>query len=60
MHPYNIDFVYQELTEERFDITEYDAGLTDHDGIFLINDFMKDLEKLYTTALFMNHWKMYV
>ena len=52
MHPYSIDFVYQELTEEGFDITGYDAELAAHDGIFSINDFMKDLEKLYTTALF--------
>ncbi|MDE6984992.1 MAG: hypothetical protein K2O99_10755 [Lachnospiraceae bacterium] len=52
MHPYSIDFVYQELTEEGFDITGYDAELAARDGIFSINDFMEDLEKLYTTALF--------
>ncbi len=52
MHPYRIDFVYRELTEEGFDIMGYDAELAARDGIFSINDFMKDLEKLYTTALF--------
>lgn len=52
MHPYRIDFVYRELTEKRVDITGYDAELATRDDIFLINDFMKDLEELYTTALF--------
>ncbi len=52
MHPYSIDFVYQELTEEGFDITGYDAELAARDGIFSIKDFMEDLGKLYTTALF--------
>ena len=52
MHPYSIDFMYQELTEEGFDIMGYDAGLAACDCIFSINDFMEDLEKLYTTALF--------
>ena len=52
MHPYSIDFVYQELTEEGFDITGYDTELAARDGIFSIKDFIEDLEKLYTTALF--------
>jgi len=52
MHPYNIDFVYGELTEDSFDITGYDAELAARDSIFAINDFMKDLGALYTTALF--------
>lgn len=52
MYPYSIDFVYQQLTEEGVDISGYDAELATHNGIFSINDFMKDLEKLYTTALF--------
>ncbi len=52
MHPYSINYVYQELTEESFDITGYDAELAARDGIFSINDFMKDLGNLYTTALF--------
>ena len=34
LHPYSIDFVYQELTEEGFDITGYDAELAARDGIF--------------------------
>ena len=52
MHPYSIDFVYQELTEKGFDITGYDAELAARDGIFSISDFMKDLENLYITTLF--------
>lgn len=55
MHTYNINFVYQELTEEEGDITGYDADLAACNDIITINDFMKDLEKLYTTALFTNH-----
>ncbi len=52
MHPYNVDFVYEELTEEGFGVTGYDVELAARDGIFSINDFMRDLENLYTTALF--------
>lgn len=52
MHPYRINFVYQDLTKEEFDITRYNAEPATRDGIFSINDFMKDLGKLYTTALF--------
>lgn len=52
MYPYRIDFIYRELAEEDFDITGYGAELAARDGIFSISDFMKDLEKLYTTALF--------
>lgn len=52
MHPYSINLVYQKLTEEGFDITGYDAELTAHGGILSINEFINDLEKLYTTALF--------
>lgn len=59
MHPCSIDHVYQELTEEGFVITEYDAELTARDGIFSINDFMKDLEKIHSTACFMKRWKVY-
>ncbi|MCD7835746.1 MAG: hypothetical protein LUG83_03660 [Lachnospiraceae bacterium] len=52
MHPYSIDFIYQELTEESFDINGFDAEMVAHDGIFSFEDFMKDLSKLYNTALF--------
>lgn len=44
--------MYQEFTEEGFDITGYDAELAARGGTFSINDFMKDLGDLYTTALF--------
>lgn len=52
MHPYGIDFIYHELTEDGFDISGFDAELAARDGIFSISDFMNDLGKLYITALF--------
>ena len=52
MHLCSIDSVYQELVEENFDITEYDAESASRNVIFSINDFMKDLEKLCTTTPF--------
>lgn len=51
--------MYQEFTEEKFDITGYDVELVAHNAIFLINDFMGYLEKLYTTTSFMRRWKVY-
>lgn len=51
MHPYNIDFIYSELTEN-FDINTVDADFVEKDGIFEIERFMKDLEKLYNAVRF--------
>lgn len=51
MHPYSIDFIYSELTDN-FDITSVDADLVERDGIFEIERFMKDLEKLYNAVRF--------
>lgn len=51
MHPYSIDFIYSELTDN-FDINSVDANLVERDGIFEIDRFMKDLEKLYNAVRF--------
>lgn len=51
MHPYNIDFIYSELTKN-FDINSVDANLVEHNGIFEIERFMKDLEKIYNAVRF--------
>lgn len=51
MHPYSIDFIYSELTKN-FDINSVDADLVERDGIFEIDRFMKDLEKLYNAVRF--------
>lgn len=51
MHPYSIDFIYSELTEN-FDINTVDADFVERDGIFEIERFMKDLEKLYNAVRF--------
>lgn len=51
MHPYSIDFIYSELTEN-FDINSVDAEMVERDGIFEIDRFMKDLEKLYNAVRF--------
>lgn len=51
MHPYSIDFIYAEITEN-FDINSVDADFVERDGIFEIDQFMKDLEKLYNAVRF--------
>ncbi len=50
-HPYAIDEIYGEMTDSAFDF-ETDSFLLEKDGIFPINQFMKDLEKLYNTVRF--------
>lgn len=50
-HPYFIDFIYSYLSDKQFDISE-DSFIIEKDGIFSINDFMKDLERLYQTTAF--------
>lgn len=51
MHPYNIDFIYSELIEN-FEINTIDVEIVIHDGIFKIDRFMDDLEKLYNAVRF--------
>jgi len=46
----NIDFIYSELNEP-FDINSFDAEMVERDGIFEINTFLDDLEKLYNAAM---------
>lgn len=52
MHPYNIDVVYGELTDEQFDLNDMTAELAVRDATFPIDDFMKELGKLYDTVRF--------
>ena len=51
MHPYSIDFIYSELTEN-FDINSVDADLVERDGYFEIERFMTDLGRLYNAVRF--------
>jgi len=51
MHPYSIDFIYSELTED-FDINSVDADFVIEEGTFEVDRFMKDLEKLYNAVRF--------
>ena len=52
MHPYSIDYLYNALTDDNFDIAGIDAEMAARDGIFSIDDFMLDLENLYNAARF--------
>ena len=51
MHPYRIDFIYAELSQD-FDISSVEADLVERDGIFEIDRFMKDLGNLYNAVRF--------
>lgn len=51
MHPYSVDFIYSELYEN-FDINTFDAEIVEKDGIFEINEFMRDLGKLYNAVMY--------
>lgn len=50
-HPYSVDFIYAGLKDKQFDI-QTDGFLIEKDSIFYIDDFMKDLERLYNAARF--------
>lgn len=50
MHPYAIDYLYESLTDENFEIDRIDAELVARDGIFSFRAFMDDLGKLYNAA----------
>lgn len=54
MQPYALDTLYEYMSDERFDISGYDAEIAAKDGIFSLEDFMLDLEKLYNAARFRN------
>lgn len=51
MHPYHVDFIYAELSQD-FDINSVEADLVERDGIFEIDRFMKDLGNLYNAVRF--------
>ena len=51
MHPYRVDFIYAELSQD-FDISSVEADLVERDGIFEIDRFMKDLDNLYNAVRF--------
>lgn len=52
MHPYAIDYLYNALTDDNFDIADIDAEMAARDGIFSIENFMNNLENLYNAARF--------
>lgn len=52
MHPYHIDEVYGELTDEQFDLGDMTAELAVRDATFSLHTFMEELGKLYDTARF--------
>jgi len=51
MHPYKVDFIYSELSQD-FDINSVMADIVERDGIFEIERFMKDLGSLYNAVRF--------
>lgn len=51
MHPYRVDFIYSELSQD-FDINSVMADIVERDGIFEIERFMKDLGSLYNAVRF--------
>ena len=51
MHPYRVDFIYAELSQD-FDINSVMADIVERDGIFEIDRFMKDLGNLYNAVRF--------
>ena len=48
-HPYAVDFIFDGLNDANSDIYK-SSGLLEKDGIFSINDFMRDLGKFYQAA----------
>ena len=52
MHPYNIDYIYEDLHNDKFDPNSFDIETLERECIFSIDDFMKDLGHLYVTFLF--------
>ncbi len=52
MHPYYIDEVYSELTDEQFDLADMTTELAVRDATFSLHRFIEELGKLYDTARF--------
>ena len=51
MHPYSIDFIYSELTNN-FDITSVDADLVERDGIFKSADGDVEIYRIWSKDIF--------
>lgn len=51
-YPYRIDAIFEMLTLEGFSENESLASITGQDGVFSIDQFMRDLGKLYNAARF--------
>ena len=51
IHPYAIDTLYDLATDEGYDYESY-SGMIMRDGIFAVEDFMRDLAPLYHTTCF--------
>lgn len=52
MHPYRIDELFAELSEDGLSESDYMLELAGRDGIFQIDDFMEELGRLYNAARF--------
>ena len=52
MHPYRIDAIFEMLTLEGFSENEFLASIAGQDGVFSIDQFLRDLEQLYNAARF--------
>ena len=52
MHPYQIDELFNEMTDEDFETAGFLAELASRDGMFLMDDFLRDLGRLYNAARF--------
>ena len=52
MHPYQIDELFNELTDEDFEAIGFLAEFASRDGTFLMDDFLRDLGNLYNAARF--------
>ncbi len=52
MHPYQIDELFNEITDKDFETSGFIAELASRDGTFLIDDFIHDLGRLYNAARF--------
>ena len=50
IHPYNMDFIYEQYTEDLS--YEVNNHIVERDGVFAVEDFLKDLEPIYHTTCF--------
>ncbi len=52
IHPYRIDTLFEVLSKKDFDTHEVYARIAVQDGVFSIDDFLKELGNLYNAARF--------